>query len=170
MWLPLFELSQVYDEVYNWFDHLIKDGCHILGYVIMPNHLHCILFPTNQEKPLNKLVAEGKRFMAYGIVKRLKKNQQSEILDKLSDGVQENEIKKGKKHQVFRLSFDAKMCNNISMLETKLDYAHRNPVSGKWNLAEDYTDYVHSSASFYDKGKDNKYVSHYKRLMNEIEI
>jgi hypothetical protein len=29
---------------------------------------------------------------------------------------------------------------------------HHNPVSGKWNLVNDYTDYEHSSASFYETG------------------
>jgi hypothetical protein len=31
-----------------------------------------------------------------------------------------------------------------------LNYIHHNPVSGKWNLVNDYTDYEHSSVSFYD--------------------
>jgi hypothetical protein len=37
-------------------------------------------------------------------------------------------------------------------------YIHNNPVSGKWNLAEDYTLYEHSSASFYEDGT----IQHFK--------
>lgn len=34
---------------------------------------------------------------------------------------------------------------------------HRNPVSGKWNLAETFTDYPHSSARFYETGEHSEY-------------
>ncbi len=40
------------------------------------------------------------------------------------------------------------------MLEQKLDYIHANPISGKWNLVDDYANYEHSSARFYEKGVD----------------
>jgi hypothetical protein len=39
----------------------------------------------------------------------------------------------------------------------KLNYIHRNPISGKWNLVNDYTDYEHSSASFYELGVVKNY-------------
>ena len=48
------------------------------------------------------------------------------------------------------------------VLETKIDYIHRNPCMGKWNLADDYTLYKHSSASFYDNGVEKEFVTKYK--------
>ncbi len=163
-WLSLFHEADSYDAVYKWFKHLKKDDCHILGYVIMPNHIHILLHPTNSKKILNDLVSEGKRFMAYSIVGKLKKLEKSKLLEQLADGVQENEKKKGKKHQVFRLSFDARECFTEKMLEQKLDYIHHNPVKGKWSLADDFTDYKHSSAAFYELAVDNDYITHYKEL------
>lgn len=71
----MFDEASAYGAVYNWFGHLQKDGCEILGYVIMPNHLHCLLFPARADKSLNKLVSEGKRFMSYAIVNGLKKTR-----------------------------------------------------------------------------------------------
>lgn len=53
--LNLFEEAKAYSSVYDWFEHLIKDKCQILGYVIMPNHIHCLLFPQDPEKPLMTL-------------------------------------------------------------------------------------------------------------------
>jgi hypothetical protein len=77
--------------------------------------------------------------------------------------VQKGEIKKGKNHQVFRLSFDARKCFNMKMLEQKLDYIHHNPVNGKWKLVEDYTQYEHSSASFYEENEEVRFGGmHYK--------
>lgn len=142
----------------------------MLGYVIMPNHIHCLLFPTNKKRELNKLISEGKRFIAYGIVKRLKQKGKEGLLKLLSEGVQKTERAKGKKHQVFRLSFDAKLCIDETMIEQKLDYTHRNPVSGRWNLVDDFTEYHHSSAAFYELEKTNEYLTHYKEILNEVEI
>lgn len=163
-WLPLFEEACAYNAVYNWFEHLRIDGCHVLAYVIMPNHLHCLLFPTHREKLLNRLVGEGKRFMAYSITGNLKKLGKYGLLKKLAEGVQRNEKKKGKKHQVFRLSFDARICFDEKMVEQKLEYIHDNPVSGKWNLSDDFVGYSHSSAAYYELGAENKFVTHYKDI------
>lgn len=174
-WLSLFEESKGYDAVYNWFDALLKKNCHILAYVIMPNHIHCLLHPTNIHKPLNSLVSNGKRFMSYDIVARLKERGKYNLITYLSNGVQENERKKGKEHQVFRLSFDGRLCLDEKMIEQKMDYLpvrqagiHRNPVSGRWNLIEDYCNYPHSSAAYYELGKKNKFITHYKTLNSNI--
>ncbi|MEO1257121.1 MAG: hypothetical protein AAFY41_19890, partial [Bacteroidota bacterium] len=63
---------------------------------------------------------------------------------------------KGKKHQVFRLSFDAKVLDEKDV-ERVLDYMHHNPVTGKWNLVEDYAKYAYSSAGYYVLGETADY-------------
>jgi len=108
--------------------------------------------------------------MAYGIVKRLKEKKLTHLPHQLSEGVQENEKAKGKKHQVFRLSFDAKECVDEEMLEQKLAYIHNNPVSGKWNLVNDFTNYQFSSAPFYELGVESDLLMHYKEVLHEIEL
>ena len=163
-WLPLFEQANAYSSVYRWFEHLKKDDCLILGYVIMPNHVHCLLYPTHSKKPLNLLVGEGKRFMAYSIVNALRKSKKSDLLNKLKQGVTHSERRTGKLHQVFRLSFHARVCFNEKMLEQKLDYIHHNPVSGKWRLVDDFAEYLHSSAAYYETGTKNTYLTHYKEV------
>ena len=102
--------------------------------------------------------------MAYGLVKRLKQNEKNEFIKRLAAGVQASEKEKGKKHQVFRLSFDAKECDSTVMVEQKLDYIHHNPVNGKWSLVEDYADYQHSSAGYYELNDINKYVTDYEEV------
>src|SRR5687768_5086408 len=103
-WLPLFEETQTYRSVYRSFDHLKHDGCLLLGYVIMPNHFHVLLYPTHSGTSLNKLIGDGKRFMAYDIVNTLKKLGKDSTLALLKEGVEKSEQLRGKKHQVFRLS------------------------------------------------------------------
>lgn len=169
-WLPLFEEAQAHQAVYTWFEHLKKDSCYVVGYVIMPNHLHVLLFPANSKKSLNNLIGEGKRFIAYDIVKSLGLLGKTVLLKQLEEGVESSEAKKGKKHQVFRLSFDARKCFNQKMIEQKLDYIHHNPVSGKWSLVNDFATYEHSSASFYETGMKGLWeVVHYKEL-NRVMI
>ena len=102
--------------------------------------------------------------MAYEIVKRLEQAGKTELLSKLEEGVKVKEGKKGKLHQVFKESYDAKECFNQNFIIQKLDYMHKNPVSGRWNIASDYLLYPHSSARFYDLNEVNELVvlTHYQ--------
>jgi REP element-mobilizing transposase RayT len=167
-WFSLFEQAQAYNSVYRWFDYLKNDGCLLIGFVIMPNHFHVLLYPTHSGTSLSKIVGDGKRFMAYDIVNALKKSGQDQVLQLLKDGVEAKEKLKGKKHQVFRLSFDARKCFSEKVIEQKLEYMHHNPVQGKWNLADDFTKYIHSSARFYELGELGRApLFHYKDLGND---
>jgi REP element-mobilizing transposase RayT len=42
-WLPLFEITNAYNEIYKQFDRLKLEGHYIVGYVIMPNHVHVLI-------------------------------------------------------------------------------------------------------------------------------
>ncbi|AFK02687.1 hypothetical protein Emtol_1541 [Emticicia oligotrophica DSM 17448] len=72
--------------------------------------------------------------MAYEIVKRLEQAGKSALLAKLEEGVKVKEDKKGKLHQVFKESFDAKECFNQNFIIQKLDY----PISRLWDSISDY--------------------------------
>ncbi len=165
-WIPLFQITNSYDLVYNWLN-LIKEKYSIdtTAFVIMPNHVHAILH-LNTSNSLNKVISNGKRFMAYEIVKRLKAQERDDILIKLSEACSEEDKKKGQLHKVFEPSFDAKPILTDKFLHQKLDYIHTNPVAGKWNLAETFIDYEHSSASFYEMNLPHKNVAikHYLDL------
>ncbi len=150
-WLPLFEITNSYDLVYNWFAVLKeKYKAGIVAYVIMPNHLHAILHFHNENFDLNNIISNGKRFMAYEMINRLQVSGNNEVLDKLSSLLSEREKKKGQLHKVFKDSFDAKAIITQHFLLQKINYIHNNPVSGKWQLAKDFVEYEHSSASFYE--------------------
>ena len=150
-WLPLFEITQSYDLIYNWLKLIDqKHQIKTLAFVIMPNHVHLLLYITDDKLKLNAVMSNAKRFMAYSLVERLKAKNQIAILNKLSMACSEKEKLKGQKHKVFELSFDAKAVYSIDFLYQKIDYIHHNPVRGKWNLANEFTEYEHSSAAFYE--------------------
>ncbi|HEX5024366.1 MAG TPA: hypothetical protein VFV68_03800, partial [Agriterribacter sp.] len=150
-WLHLFEITSSYDLVYNWFSLLKnKSKGQIIAYVIMPNHLHFIVYFETPCFNLNSIISNAKRFMAYEIVRRLKQKNEEIILDKLNESVSERERNKGQLHKVFKDSFDAKAIFSDTFLHQKIAYIHHNPVHRKWKLVNAYTDYEHSSASYYE--------------------
>ena len=126
----------------------------------MPNHLHIVVHFHKEGFDLNAIVANGKRFIAYEVIKRLRKAENSEMLNHLKSLVTAREKKKGQVHKVFKDSFDAKAIYSHKFLTQKINYIHNNPVSGKWMLAKDLIEYEHSSASFYEI----QLVKHFKPL------
>jgi len=156
-WLPLLEIINGYDIVYTWFDHLKKNGHYINGYVIMPNHVHALISFQETGKSINIIVGNGKRFMAYEIINRLQKSGNTNLLRELSDSVENSRKANNKKHDVWELSFDWKLCESDKFIYQKLEYMHANPCKGKWNLCHYIEDYKHSSAMFYEMGKQGIY-------------
>jgi len=157
-WLPLIGISNLFDMVYKWFDILTNQGNAIVGYVIMPNHIHLQLY-YNGIKNLNTIIGNGKRFLAYSIIDRLRKAGNNKILTLLKLSVQSKDRDKGQKHEVWRHGFDIKSCRTEKFIQQKLNYMHDNPCAGKWKLTDRRCNYEHSSCSFYEIGK-----KHYKNL------
>ncbi len=122
---------------------------YVTGFVIMPNHIHLLLYFSPNSPELMKVIANGKRFLAYEIVKRLEMQKEIQLLDRMQKVVNLSDRKNKKLHEVFRPSYDAKECFTEDFILQKLDYIHKNPISKKWNLVENYLDYKHSSARFY---------------------
>jgi REP element-mobilizing transposase RayT len=165
-WIKLFEITNGYEVIYKWFDHLKSKGHYINGYVIMPNHVHALIaFSNSENKSINSIVGVGKRFMAYRIVKRLKEQGNEECLIVLSSYVNTTDGERGKLHEVFEPSFDWKECRSKEFTAQKLDYIHDNPCRGEWNLAKSPIDYQHSSARYYLTGTQGIYpVTNYSEL------
>ena len=162
-WMNLFDQTNSYDKIYEWFDILFEMKMIISAFVIMPNHCHFILFYNNQKISLNKIIGNGKRFLAYEIVSRLKKQEAFATLRILEEDVIPSDKKKGKIHNVFRYSFDAKLIYSNKMMQEKIIYIHNNPISKKWKLANTPEEYQHSSALFYETGKTNfKWLKHFR--------
>jgi ribosomal protein S7 len=76
---------------------------------------------------INSITSNGKRFIAYEIVRRLERQKQMNVLNKLSAAVTDSDKKEEKLHQVFESSFDAKELRTKKFIEQKLLYMHNNP-------------------------------------------
>ncbi len=165
-WISLFDIIDLYDFIYKCFDINKAKKIYNCGYVIMPNHLHKIVYTENDEDTINDIIGETKRFMAYEIVKRLKKSGRKDLLKIMHESVEPRDSAKGQLHNVFEPSADIKRIVTEKLMKQKLNYIHRNPVSGKWKLVENYVDYIHSSAAFYVTGRQGVYeVIHYTDIL-----
>ena len=141
-WLPLFQDTNSYDVVYKWFEYLKeKKNIQVTAYVIMPNHLHVILYFPIPNFSLNMIISNAKRFMAYEIIKRLEE-QHNLILQQLTDAVSLKERAKGQLHKVFKESFDAKAIDSEAFFWQKLHYIHLNPVRSNYQLVKDWRVYI----------------------------
>ena len=169
-WLPLIQQTNSYDAVYKWFDYLKSKGHYITGYVIMQNHLHVLIAFRRSGKNIATIISNGKRFIAYEIVKRLQKRGATAILKKLSEAVTTSDRKRGKLHQVFEPSFDWKECRTNSFIKQKLDYMHDNPCKGVWNLAITAADYPHSSAKYYQTGEQGVYEITGYTFLEDVDL
>lgn len=165
-WLSLFELTNGYDIVYKWFDYLKSNGHHIVGYVVMPNHLHVLIAFSNSKKSINTIIGNGKRFMAYEIMEA----KEVKVLEESAQGVSARESKRGKLHEVFEPSFDWKECTSNKFIDQKLDYMHDNPCRGVWNLVMNPADYQHSSAKFYMTGEQGVYPVLHCGELEDIDL
>lgn len=164
-WMPLIAQTNSYDLIYNWFDHLKSKGHYITGFVIMPNHVHALIAFRNTDQSINTIVGNGKRFIAYEIINRLKDQQEDKLLHHLHLSVDAKDLERNKKHEVWEDSFDWKECRTNQFMQQKLDYMHENPCKGKWNLATAPVDYEHSSARFYITGNHASFP-----VMNYCEL
>jgi REP element-mobilizing transposase RayT len=160
-WLPLIEISNGYHIVYEWFDVLRSYGHYINAYAIMPNHIHTLITFIDSSISINTEIGNGKRFMAYKLVKKLKKIKDKELLEYLQNSVEPSRKKNNKLHEIWRYSFDWKCCKSNQFKYQKLNYIHANPCKGKWKLAPVPEEYLHCSAHYYTTGIQKGYfVSH----------
>ena len=164
-WLSLIEKANGYDIVYNWFDYLKEHGHIVNGFVSMPNHIHAILSFRDVGKSINTIIGNGKRFMAYEIINRLKQNGETDLLALLSKNVEQRRKQNNKQHEVWELSFDWKYCRTRDFILQKLNYIHANPCVKKWQLCNSPIEYLHSSAKYYANGEHGIYeVSNFMEL------
>jgi REP element-mobilizing transposase RayT len=149
-WINIFTEEKYFDLIYKWFDYMKEHyNNKIHGYVIMPNHLHVLLYISEYSPDVSKLIQNAKRFQAYDIVDYLTLSNKKEILEIFSIAAKKE---KGAKHKVFKDRFDSKEMLNSALYREKLNYIHNNPCTPKWRLAEKPEDYKHSSASNYILG------------------
>jgi putative transposase len=150
-WKKVFTAEMYFQLVYKWFDYCRENYDNKIGaYVIMPNHLHLISKISQKSPALPKLIQNAKRFLAYGIVDLLQRDNKFELLYYFAANANR---KKKANYKVFEPRYDSLIIQSHKLFLEKFNYIHKNPCQEKWQLAVNPEDYRHSSAANYTFGK-----------------
>jgi putative transposase len=113
-----------------------KASC--LGFVLMPNHAHCLLwFPA--PNLLSAFIQQWKQRSSINL-----KQFYKTVLSQYEAGVPSNDPVWQRRFYDFNVFTPEK-------ISEKLNYMHNNPV--RWNLVADPSDWLWSSARVYEHGK-----------------
>ena len=117
-----------------------KYGFRLLGYVLMPEHIHLVIVPADGTK-LGRIIGEIKRESAVKILDKFKRLN-SPILSKLE--VTRNGIKK---HAFWQRRCYDHNCRTPESVWKAIDYCHNNPM--KRGLVNKPSSWIWSSYRFY---------------------
>jgi putative transposase len=121
-------------------EHLVR----LLAWVIMPEHVHLLVFPERTPE-VTRFTHALKRPFAETVLRRWKQLN-APVLQKIRDG-------EGHRYWQAGGGYDRNLFTEKEVLE-KVSYIHENPVRRK--LATTATDYVWSSARWYAGLEDAK--------------
>jgi REP element-mobilizing transposase RayT len=141
-WTPLFTrpiTAQIILDAlaYRQQNELFK----LYGYVILENHLHCII----QTDDLNKEIHSFKSYTARLLIDCLKDHHATKVLEQLA--FHKKRHKQDRDYQVWEEGSHPQLIDNVEVLRQKLDYIHYNPV--KRGYVDNPTDWRYSSARNY---------------------
>lgn len=68
--------------------------------------------------------------MTYGIVKKLKQRNETDVLAALSVQVNSTDRKRGKQREFLSHRLTGKKCKSDKFIDQKLEYIHANPCEG----------------------------------------
>jgi REP element-mobilizing transposase RayT len=125
-----------------------KHGFKLLGYVIMPDHVHLILWPSAGSTP-SAIMRDYKTFTAKRILRQAQVENLQDWVTAFEQGGQQTH--RGV-HKVWQDSYWDENVYTERFLRQKLNYLHHNPVRG--GLVEEAQDYPYSSYRNYYLGQD----------------
>lgn len=122
-WLPLFTRPETVDILLEAFVHRQRQsGWKLYGYVILENHMHCIV-------QCGRLQEELMRFKSY-TARRLLDCLEERRAERLPDQLAwfKKRHKSDREHQLWEEGSHPQLMENEQVLRQKLEYIHYNPV------------------------------------------
>jgi putative transposase len=118
----------------------------LLGYVIMPDHIHLLIWPHGDET-VSDIMRDFKHFTSGRIARQAEAEGQTEWLEAFAQaGEQTNRAER----KVWQDSFWEQAIYSDQFVRQKLDYMHRNPMRA--GLVQDPAEYAYSSYRYYVQG------------------
>jgi REP element-mobilizing transposase RayT len=142
-WADIFTRKSCRDIIIESFDYCRKNkNLKIHAYVIMSNHVHCILSTENN---LSDIVRDFKKFTSKAILKKIKAPEESRkdwLMMIFKYHAQYN--KRNRDVQLWTHENHAVELSTNEMIDSRIEYIHQNPV--KAGIVENDYDYLYSSA------------------------
>ena len=147
--LPIFTrpayIIAIYDSL-NYYRH--KQQYRLLGYVIMPDHVHLLIWPYGVAT-IADIMRDFKTFTAKRIIRQAEAENQTEWLEHFSQAG----IETGRSdNKVWQDQYWDVNVYSEQFLRKKLNYIHRNPQRA--NLVKQPEDYRYSSYRNYVFGEE----------------
>ena len=134
-----------YNEIYE-----VK----LLGYVIMPNHVHLIILFTGSVR-LSGYMRDVKKYSSVLIRDFL-------LVSHPNESYKINFIHREQLHKIWQDGFHRKEIFTTGFLQQKLNYIHMNPLQEHWKLVDVPEAYKYSSANYYHTDhQEYEVVSHF---------
>ena len=144
--LPLFANDAIKDTFVNHLDKArTRTSFHFLAWVIMPEHVHILLWPKLPEYPVADVTSSLKRTFARRVVTRWRALD-APILREITDTANRTSFWQPGG------GYDRNITSSYELTE-KIDYIHNNPV--RRGLVAKPTDYQWSSARWYAGERTN---------------
>jgi putative transposase len=128
----LFRSFSFCEEFIKTLDHLrTEQEFRLLGYVLMPDHFHLLIWPSDKANP-SKIIGSLKERTAKLIIKKLKKESEAPWCMKMLKAIQlPTSVHNEATYRVWQRRFyDFNVWSEKKRLE-KLEYMHGNPVKAR---------------------------------------
>ena len=150
-WLPVFVNPEPTNIVFESLVYCIKEKqLRVHAYVIMPNHIHMIVFDSgfNNDR-LQKTLTEFRKFTGRKLADYIDSHLAASI-----SGIIRQEKLNDRRRQVWQPGWHAEAIVSEVFLHQKMEYIHENPVrKGYVDFPEHW---ANSSAGFWSNGKEGK--------------
>jgi len=154
-WQNLLSENYNRDIVMNALQYLVKNNkVKLYAYVIMPNHIHLLLQPLNEQTKNENLQHSLLSYTAH----QFKKFAIENGIDLKAYEVKDSD----RQYQFWERNPLSIEIYSKEVAEQKLNYIHNNPWHEKWKLFSSSITQSYSSEMFYQKGIDeHNMLTHY---------
>lgn len=142
-WADIFTRKAYRDIVIESFKYCrTNKQLKIFSYVIMSNHVHCIL---SSENNLSEIIRDFKKHTSKSILKEIEnQNESRQEWLKMIFKYHAKYNKRNKNFQFWTQENHAVELSNNEMIDSRVNYIHQNPVRA--GIVQNEYDYLYSSA------------------------
>ena len=147
--IPVFEdYPECVGIVLNSFNDIVDSRkCNIYAFVIMKDHIH-LVWEMHNGQHVDDLITSFKKYtgrLISNYIKSMDEEYHNLFMSERQD----------RKYKIWKLTKGNILIHSHQMLVVKICYIHNNPAKGDYQVVEECTKYLYSSALAYSKQSSN---------------